>query len=98
MRKTAETTYEKWMKKEGIPIIQDYGVRDLRELERRPWSRTGGLGTFVELKGMEGFTGTYIGEIPGGQALNPERHLYEEIILRPRRVGCHRSIVVAKRG
>ena len=80
MRKTAETTYEKWMKKEGIPIIQDYGVRDLRELERRPWSRTGGLGTFVELKGMEGFTGTYIGEIPGGQALNPERHLYEEII------------------
>ena len=40
MRKTAETTYEKWMKKEGISIVQDYGVRDLRELERRPWPRT----------------------------------------------------------
>ncbi len=80
MRKTAETTYEKWMKKEGIPIVEDYGVRDLRVLERRPWSRTGGLGAFVELKGMEGFTGSYIGEIPGGQALKPERHMYEEVI------------------
>ena len=75
MRRTAETTYEKWMKKEGIPIIEGHGVRDLRDLERRPWARTGGSGAFVQLMGLEGYTGIYIGEIPGQGALNPERHL-----------------------
>jgi len=80
MQKTAETTYEKWMKKEGIPIVQGHGVWDLREVERGPWPRTGGLGAFVQLHGLEGFTGVYIGEIPGQGALNPERHLYEEVI------------------
>ena len=31
--------------------------------------RTGGNGAYIELKGMEGFTGMYVGEIPGGGAL-----------------------------
>lgn len=39
----------------------------------------GGLGTFIELQGsFESERGLYVAEIPGGEALNPERHLYEE--------------------
>jgi quercetin dioxygenase-like cupin family protein len=42
----------------------------------------GGRGAFIALRGImeSGFTGMYVVEIPAGGALNPERHLYEEIL------------------
>ena len=55
-------------------------MEDVTELPRKPWARTGGQGAYIQLKGMEGFTGMYVGEIPAGGALNIERHLYEKII------------------
>ena len=76
----AETSYEIWLRQEGIPVVEGYGVENVRGIARRPWARTGGKGAFIRLKGMEGFTGMYVGEIPSGGALNPERHLYEELI------------------
>ncbi|MBI4489321.1 MAG: hypothetical protein HY694_09575 [Deltaproteobacteria bacterium] len=75
-----ETTYEAWIRQEGIPVVEGHGVEDVREIPRRPWPRTGGKGAFIQLKGMEGFTGMYVGEIPLGASLNLERHLYEELI------------------
>lgn len=75
-----ETAYENWIRQEGIPVVEGYGVGDIREVSRASWSRTGGKGAFIQLKGMEGFTGMYVGEIPPGGALAPERHLYEELI------------------
>lgn len=75
-----ETSYEAWIKREGIPIVEGYGVEDVREVPRGPWPRTGGKGTFIQLKGMEGFTGMYVGEISPGSSLKPEKHLYEELI------------------
>jgi mannose-6-phosphate isomerase-like protein (cupin superfamily) len=75
-----ETSYEEWIKQEGIPVVETYGVEDVSELPRSPWARTGGKGAFIQLRGMEGFTGMYVGEIPPGGALNPEKHLYEELI------------------
>lgn len=75
-----ETTYEAWMREEGIPVTEGFGVEDVRALTLAPWARTGGKGAFIQLKGMEGFTGMYLAEIPAGAALNPERHLYEELI------------------
>lgn len=75
-----DTSYEIWIKQEGIPIVEAHGVKDVSELPRKPWARTGGKGAFIQLKGMEGFTGMYVGEIPPGGALNPEKHLYEELI------------------
>ncbi len=74
------TTYEGWIRQEGIPIVEGYGIEDFREIKREPWSRTGGKGAYIQLKGMEGFTGMYIGEIPPGGLLNPERHIYDEVI------------------
>jgi quercetin dioxygenase-like cupin family protein len=75
-----ETSYEKWMREENLPIFEGYGVEDVSVLPRKPWARTGGTAAYIQLTGMEGFTGMYVGEIPAGGALNIERHLYEKII------------------
>jgi len=75
-----KTFYLRWMQREGIPIHEGYGIEDVRQLELAPWTRTGGKGAFIVLYGMEGMTGMYTAEIPPGGALEPERHLYEEVI------------------
>jgi len=80
MEANRKTSYFKWMAAEGLPIVEGHGVEDVRELELLPWSRTGGKGCFVQLYGMEGVTSVYIAEIPPGGALEPEKHLYEEVI------------------
>lgn len=74
------TPYEQWMFDEGIPIVEGHGVEDVKELPRGHWRRLGGRGTFIHLYGMEGYTGMYIAEIPPGEALQPEKHMYEELI------------------
>ena len=83
-----ETSYEIWMREEGIPVVEGHGMEDVRGIPRRSWARTGGKGVFIQLKGMEGFTGMYVGEIPPEGALNPERHLYEELIYIVEGVGA----------
>ncbi len=82
-----KTSYELWLEEEAIPVVEGYGIEDVTKLARGPWKRTGGTGAYIELKGMEGFTGMYVGEIPPGAALNPENHLYEELIYILRGVG-----------
>ncbi len=77
------TSYEEWMAEEGIPIVEaEGGIEDVRQVERKPWARTGGRGAFIYLEGVKqsGFTGMYVAEIQSGKALNPEKHLYEELI------------------
>src|SRR5215475_1429227 len=74
------TGYCQWMKSESVPIAEGFSVEDVRELKLSPWQRLGSNGAFVHLYGMEGQTGMYVAEIPPGGALNPERHLYEEMI------------------
>ena len=88
-----ETSYEMWLKEEGIPVIEGYGVEDVTVLPRKPWQRTGGSGAYIDLKGMEGFTGMYVCEIPPGGALNPENHLYEELIYITQRLRRHGDLV-----
>lgn len=82
--------YEEWMVKEGIPIHEAVaGVDDVTELARQPWPRTGGSGAFIHMLGpKQAERGIYVADIPGGKALNPERHLYQEaiVILRGRGV------------
>jgi hypothetical protein len=63
------------MKSQGLPIHIGHGTADLRALEVAPYARTGGKAAFLHLHGMQGITGGYIGEIPPGAALKPERHL-----------------------
>ena len=75
-----KTGYVRWMKSQGPPIHVGHGMADLRTLEVSPYARTGGKAAFLHLHGMQGITGGYIGEIPPGDALKTERHLYEEVI------------------
>jgi quercetin dioxygenase-like cupin family protein len=74
--------YQLYMEQEGIPIHQAVvGVPDVTQLPRESWGRTGGRGTFVELTGtFQSERGIYIMEIPGGGALEPEKHIYEKEI------------------
>ena len=71
--------YEQFMIDEGVPVHRSIGFSDTRDLKRSPWARMGGLGAFIELDGIGGLVGIYLIEIPGGGALHPEHHLYEEV-------------------
>ncbi len=82
-RKLEDGTYHvEWMEKEGIPIYKAAaGIEDVTELPRQPWARMGGLGTFIEMHGPKQIGRLlYVAEIPGGKALEPEKHLYDELI------------------
>src|SRR3990172_3399520 len=74
--------YEDWMEKEGIPVYRAFaGIEDLTELPRRPWARLGGSGTFIEMEGTKQVRSLlYVAEIPASGALEPEKHLYDELI------------------
>ncbi len=76
------TVYESFVEEEGIPIVRGLGVRDVRDVTLGPWKRTGGQGAYLELNGVGGKSGLYLVEVPPGGALNPEKHMYEEIFLR----------------
>ena len=72
--------YEEWQKTEGIPLIRGHSVDDMKTTELGPWARNGGRGAFVNLEGTELSADAYICEIPPGASLNPERHMFEELI------------------
>jgi oxalate decarboxylase/phosphoglucose isomerase-like protein (cupin superfamily) len=72
--------YEAFQQQEGIPVVRGFGVEDLRTIEVRPWARKGGLGTYINLDGTGGTNDAYVCEIPPGQATNPGRQLFEEMI------------------
>ena len=71
--------YQRFIETEGVPIVEDYAV-DCLTLPLEPWSRLGGLGAYVHLTGRGDFASCYVAEIPAGGQLNPERHLYDELI------------------
>jgi quercetin dioxygenase-like cupin family protein len=75
-----KAAYLRWMEEEGIPIFAGLAVEDVTELPRKPWPRMGGTGSFIQLKGSGGVTGMYVVEIPPGGALEPERHMYDELL------------------
>ncbi len=79
LKEDIATAYETWLKQEGVPVIEGYGV-NIAEVPLGDWPRKGGRGAFVQLKGMEGATGMEVVEIPPRKALEAERHLYEKVI------------------
>ncbi|MEE8518145.1 MAG: cupin domain-containing protein [Dehalococcoidia bacterium] len=82
LRARSPGSYEGWMEQEGVPIHQALvGVSDAAELPREPWPRMGGRGTFIQMLSLyQAEKGMYVVEVPPGQTLNPERHLYEEFL------------------
>ena len=73
-------TYEKWLETEGLPVIRDFSILDMMTVPLRSWPRKGGLGTFINLVGSEGQIDAYLCEIPPGESLRPQKHMFEEYI------------------
>src|SRR6266852_5238893 len=74
--------YDHFMAQEGLPIHKAVvGMDDVTNLPRSEWPRLGGKGAFIQLQGtFEAQRGLQVVEIPGGGALEPIKHLYEEEI------------------
>ena len=71
--------YLEWLKKEGIPTVEDFGI-DLFAVETRPWARMDAKGAAVHLKGRGDFINMFVVEIPPAGATAPQQHLYEEVV------------------
>lgn len=71
--------YLDWLKKEGIPVVEDFGV-DLPAVDTRPWPRYGVNGAAVHLKGRGDFVSMFVLDLAPGAATSPQRHLYEEVL------------------
>ena len=76
----AKTSYEKWLDREGIPIIKTFFVEDIRGVELAWWERKGGNGAFLQMEGAGQTNNCYICEIAPGKSLKPQRQLFEETI------------------
>src|SRR5574341_2166701 len=46
-----KTPYFQWMRKQGIPIVEGYGLEDVRDVPTRFWPRIGGNAAFLNLYG-----------------------------------------------
>ncbi|MBV9119922.1 MAG: hypothetical protein JOZ39_04380 [Chloroflexi bacterium] len=77
----APTPYEAWMQRQGIPILEGYGVSDIAAHPFEPWDLLGCPAYFIQLRGMEGITGMYVAEIPAGGSTRAKHQLYEEVVL-----------------
>lgn len=77
---SAHTPYQAWLNRQGVPVVEGYGVSDINQHPMAHWERLGCPAYFIQLKGMEGITGMYVAEIPAGGATNRLRHLYEEVV------------------
>jgi mannose-6-phosphate isomerase-like protein (cupin superfamily) len=76
----AKTCYERWMEREGVPIVERFGVSDVQGLSLGRWNRLGCDGAYLQFRGLDGVTGAYLGKISGGTMTEPENQLYEKVI------------------
>lgn len=75
------TPYDAFMESEGIPVFRGLGVRTVTDLPMQDWERKGGRGSYIQTLGTETKWGHFVVEIPAGEALNAEKHMFEEIYL-----------------
>ena len=73
--------YTRWVAEQGLDIISGHYVRNLRHVELKPWARRGGNGVFINHEASRTSNDCYVCEIAPGGKLEPQRQLYEEMIL-----------------
>ena len=76
-----DTPYTRWVKTEGLDIISAHYVRNLRTVDLKPWARRGGSGVYINHEASRTSNDCYVCEIPAGAKLEPQRQLFEEMIL-----------------
>jgi oxalate decarboxylase/phosphoglucose isomerase-like protein (cupin superfamily) len=76
-----DSPYVRWVAEQGLDIISAHYVRNLRHVELKPWARRGGQGIFINHEASRTSNDCYVCEIAPGQKLEPQRQLYEEMVL-----------------
>lgn len=79
--KEKETPYTRWVAKEGLDIIDGTYVPSLHTVDLKPWARRNGHGVFVNHDASRTSNDCYVCEIDPGHKLEPQRQLYEEMIM-----------------
>ena len=75
------TAYERWMADQEIPVVEGFGVENVRDVARSHWSALGCDAAFIQQYGMEGYTGMFVAELAPGAETRPQRELYEQLIM-----------------
>jgi len=75
-----KSSYRKWIEAEGIPLVEGFFIEDVKKVPLAPWQRQGGTAVRICLEGTGETNDAYIAEIPPGESLKPQRHLFEELI------------------
>src|SRR5258708_26018856 len=82
-----DTPYLRFVRGEGLDIISAHYVRNLRTVELKPWARRGGRGGYINHEASRPSNDCYVREIPAGKKLEPQRQLFQEMILVLARLG-----------
>jgi len=77
----ADTPYRRWVAAEGLDVISALYVPDLRTVDVKPWPRRGGKGVYINHDASRTSNDCYVAEIAPGKKLEPQRQLFEEMIL-----------------
>jgi oxalate decarboxylase/phosphoglucose isomerase-like protein (cupin superfamily) len=76
-----EAPYHRYVREEGLEILESHFIPNLRHLELKTWARRGGRGVFLNHDASRTTNDCYVCEIRPGGKLEPQRQIYEEMIL-----------------
>ena len=79
--KEKATPYTRWVRDEGLDIVDGIYVADLNAVELKPWARRNGRAVFINHDASRTSNDCYVCEIDPGSKLNEQRQLYEEMIM-----------------
>ena len=79
--KDRDTPYQRWVRDQGLDIIGALYVPNLRTVALKDWPRRGGKGVYINHDASRTSNDCYVCEIPPGKKLEPQRQLFEEMIL-----------------
>jgi oxalate decarboxylase/phosphoglucose isomerase-like protein (cupin superfamily) len=76
-----DSPYLRFVREEGLDIISAQYVPNLRTVELKPWARKSAKGVFINHEASRTSNDCYVCEIAPGKKLEPQHHLFEEMIL-----------------
>ncbi len=76
-----DSPYERWVRGEGLDIIPAHYIPNLHHVDLKPWARRGGRGVYINHEASRTTIDCYVCEIPAGRQLEPQRMIFEEMIL-----------------
>ena len=76
-----ETPYTRWVRDEGLDIINSVYVKNLYTVELKLWARREGKGVYLNHDASRTTNDCYVCEIAPGKKLAPQRMLFEEMIM-----------------